>query len=622
MQKKVFIAILFFSVFSIGELSAQVTCSVRAPQQVAVGQAFQLSFILNGQASKLPALNFSNFSVVAGPTQSSSTSMSIVNGQVSSTSSFTYTYTLVASKEGTHTLPALTFVVNNQNVKSDAFAIQVVAASQNTQQQQQSQQSQQQRSQSGTAVQGFNKEDFFVKATVSNANPYVGEQVIVNYKLYIGPQAYRYQGNVSTIPSSQGFWTYDLTDKKVPPKRYEEVINGKRYVVEDLRAIAAYPQKSGKLTITPLNVDLIVQVPVQQQRQQSNDPFDIFFNDPFFGGTRLQNIELKLSSNAVTVTAHETPSDRKPIDYSGLVGNFTITSKLSRDKLSTNDATNLNITISGSGNLQYIDKLNIEFPSDIDAQEPSIKDNIKASLTGISGSRTFEYILIPRAAGKFTIPAAFFSYFDKGKNSYVTLSTTKTEIMVEKGKDGASSYTRTSNKKDLQVMGTDIRHIKTNIPLNLAEKPFFLSLSYWIGLLLPIFLLIVIILLLRKRIENQKNRAAVRDKRASKLARKRLHKAEKLLKNKQDTDFYVEISQALWGYVCDKFRIPLGQLSLDTASQKLKERNMEEASIDEFLETLNQCEQVRFAPSSEITPEKMYERTFNFITKIERELKK
>jgi hypothetical protein len=506
-------------------------------------------------------------------------------------------------------------VVNNQNVNSNPVTIQVVAATQNTQQQQ--------RSQSDNTAQAFNKDDFFIKASVSNANPYVGEQVIVNYKLYINIQQLNdYRMSVTSIPSSQGFWTYDLTDKTATLKRAEDVINGKRYHIVDLRSIAAYPQKSGKLTITPLNTDLFLQVIVQQQRQQSNDPWGIF-NDPFFGGgNRLQNMELKLSSNAVTVTARETPSDRKPIDYSGLVGNFSISSKLSRDTLPANDAANLSITISGSGNLQLIDKLNIEFPSDIDVQEPIIKDNIKTSLSGISGSRTFEYVLIPRSAGKFTIPAAAFSYFDKGKNSYVTLSTNKMELVVGKGKDGTSAYARTSNKKDLQVMGTDIRHIKTNVPLRLAGKPFFLSAEYWTGLSLPILLLFIVILLLRKRIENQKNWAAVRDKRASKLARKRLKKAEKLLKTKQDTDFYIEISQALWGYVSDKFRIPLGQLSLDTAFQKLKERNMEESSIDEFLETLNQCEQVRFAPSSEITPEKMYERTFNFITKIERELKK
>ena len=615
-QINLYLAILFWGFFSVNELSTQVTCTTKAPQQVQVGQQFQVSFSLNERpnTSKLPALNFANFTMVQNPHESYSSSSSWVNGQMSSSTTYTYTYVLVANKEGTFTLPSVPFVVNNQNVNSNAATIQVVAAStQNTQQQQ--------RSQGGTSAQTFNKDDFFVKASVSNANPYVGEQVIVNYKLYIGPQAYRYQGNVTAIPSSQGFWTYDLTDKKAAPKRYEEVINGKRYVVEELRAIAAYPQKSGKLTITPLTVDLIVQVPVQQQRQRSNDPFESLFNDPFFGGTRLQNMELKLSSNAVTITARETPTDRKPIDYSGLVGSFTITSKLSRDKLVANDAANLSITISGSGNLQMIDKLNIEFPSDIDVQEPSIKDNIKTSLSGISGSRTFEYILIPRAAGKFTIPSATFSYFDKGKNSYVTLSTQTMQLIVEKGKEGAS-YTRTSNKKDLQVMGSDIRHIKTNVPLQMTEKPFFLSVTYWIGLCLPILLLFVVILLLRKRIENQKNRAAVRDKRASKLARKRLNKAEKLLKNKHDTDLYIEISQALWGYVSDKFRIPLGQLSLDTASQKLKERNMEASSIAEFLETLNQCEQVRFAPSSEITPEKMYERTFNFITKIERELKR
>ena len=599
-----YLAILFLGFFPANELSAQVTCTATAPQQVVVGQQFTFTFSLNLPAQQITSLQFPGFDALSGPSQSSYKTN--ISGQT--TQSFSYSYVLRATKTGTFTIPAATFLVNNQSVSSNTVNIQVVAAAaQNTQQQQQ-------RSQGGTSAQAFNKDDFFIKATASNANPYVGEQVIVNYKLYIGGQIYDYRGNVTTIPSSQGFWTYDLTAQNTQeaPRR-EEVIDGKRYLVTDFRSIAAYPQKSGKLTITPLNAEFVVRIPV------NNDPFGSFFNQFFGGGAR--DIELKLSSNAVTITAKETPTDRKPIDYSGLVGNFSITSKLSRDRLSANDAANLSITISGSGNLQMIDKPNIEFPSDIDVQEPSIKDNIKTSLTGISGSRTFEYILIPRAAGKFTIPPATFSYFDKGKNAYVTLSTQKMQLIVEKGKEG-ESYTRTSNKKDLQVMGTDIRHIKTNVPLKMAEKPFFLSATYWVSLCSPLFLLFVIIFLLRKRIENQKNRVAVRDKRASKLARKRLNKAEKLLKTKQDTAFYIEISQALWGYVSDKFRIPLGQLSLDTASQKLKERKMEEFAIAEFLETLNHCEQVRFAPSSEITTEKMYERTFNFITKIERELKK
>jgi hypothetical protein len=202
-----YFAILVFSFFSVGKLSAQVTCTARAPQQVGVGQAFQLSYTLNEQPSKLPALNFANFSVVAGPSQGSSTSVSFVNGQTTTVRSFSFTYTLVANKEGNHTLPSVPFVVNNQNVNSNAVTIQVVAATQNTQQQQQQQQ---QRSQGGNAATSFNKEDFFIKAVASNANPYVGEQVIVNYKLYYMPsQIYDYQGSVTTIPSSQGCWTYD-----------------------------------------------------------------------------------------------------------------------------------------------------------------------------------------------------------------------------------------------------------------------------------------------------------------------------------------------------------------------------------------------------------------------------
>ncbi len=613
MKHRFFLIIgIIIGTLSVNSLSAQVTCTAKAPGQVSIGQAFNITFDLNEKVDKLPSVNFASFRVAGGPSQGMSSSTSFINGQVRSTQSYTYTYTLVAEKEGTFIIPSVTFSANNQQVRSNPLTIVVTGAGQN--QQPNSNQ------QSATA-QGFDKDDFFIKAFISNSNPYVGEQVIVTYKLYLGPQAYRYREQITTRPTAQGFWTYDLSPKDGNLAKKEEVIDGKKFLVIDMYSMAVYPQKSGKLTISPLESDLVVQVLVQQQRSRSNDIFDLFFSDPFSGGNRAQNIELKLSSNTLTINAKELPTANKPYEFNGLVGDFKLSAKLSREKLAANDATNLTVTISGSGNLQYIEPLDFNFPSDIAVHDPEIRDNINTSSSGVSGSRTFEYVLIPRIEGDYTVPSASFSYFDKRKGTYTTLNTPEFTLNVEKGQSGDAVSYNTNNKTDVKVLGTDIHHIKTNWNPKLQKATFSLSLLYWILLFLPVIILVVFIILFRKRVESRKNIVLLRDKKASKTAKKRLRKAEKLLQSKQNEAFYIEISKVLWGYISDKFHIPLGQLSLDTAYQKLSERNMAEDSIKEFIDTLNDCEYVRFAPSSDITPEKMYERTFNFITKIEQELK-
>jgi hypothetical protein len=615
MKYKLIALIVIITGILFNTLQAQVSCTAKAPGRVSEGQAFSLTYELNEKADKLPAIDFANFRYAGGPSTRMSSSTTFINGKLNSTQSYSYTYTLIAEKEGTFTLPGVTFTVKNQAVKSNSLSIVVTAASQNQQQPPQPQSDNRQ----AATVQGFNKEDFFIKTFVSNANPYVGEQVIVSYKLYLGPQTYDYRAQITSRPTAQGFWTYDLEEQNASANRKEEIIDGKKFTVIDMYSMVVYPQKSGKLTVSPLGADMIVQVVVQQQRSRSNDIFD-FFSDPFFSGNRVQNIELKLSSNPVNIHATELPAANKPDEFSGLVGDFKLSAKLSRDKLAAHDATNLTVIITGSGNLQYIEPLNFNFPSDIAVHEPVVKDNINVSLSGVSGSRTFEYVLIPEAEGSYTISPASFSYFDKRKKSYITLTTPEFNLEVEKGQAG-NVVSFNPNKTDIKVLGSDIRHIKTNRNLQLRKAQFFLSPSYWVFLFAPVLMLIIFIILLRKKIEERKNVVLLRDKKASKTARKRLRKAEKLLQNKQAEAFYIEISKVLWGYISDKFHIPLGQLSLETAYQKLSERNMPEDSINEFINTLNDCEYVRFAPSSDITPDNMYERTFNFITKIERELK-
>ena len=594
-------------------LWAQVSCTAKAPSEVGVGQAFRYQVTLNEKPSKIVSTGFNNFDVLNGPSQGSSSSISIVNGQMTQSSSYTYTYTLAAKKEGQFSIPGMVFVVNGNQVKSNAVTINVVEGGGNGggaagggsgrgQSQQRAQQSQ-----------GFDKRDVFVKAYCSNNNPYVGEQVIITHKLYVGPSVNGgYQVTSVNAPTQSGLWSYTLGNPDAEAPRTTEVIDGKKFTVFEVRRTAVFPQKSGKITVTPFEIGFMARV---IYTQQSNDPFDMFFG----GRQYAQDYELDLKSNSVVLNCKALPENGKPEDFSGLAGNFTMTSNLSRNELKTNDAANLTITISGTGNLQHVEAPVIEFPSDFDVTDPKITDNINTRGNTVTGSRTFEYIIIPREAGDFTIPAATFSYFDLKSHSYKTLTSESYKMKVEKGKGGGVT-TSSSNQKDIKFLSKDIRYIKTNgNAFHPKRSEFFGSSWFYVGMILPLLLLIIFIIVWRKTMETKQNVTLMKDRRANKVARKRLKKAGQLLHAGQKEDFYVEISQVLWGYMSDKFHIPLSQLSMDTVEEKLKEKQVDEESVKEFLETLNQCEFARFAPgdSSQMMNE-MYQRAHDFMTKIER----
>ena len=606
---KIFLTVLF-SVFCIS-VWAQVSCTAKAPSEVGVGQAFRYQVVLNEKPSKIVSTSFGNFDVLNGPSTSYSSSTRIINGQVSQSTTHTYTYTLAAQKEGQFTIPGIVFMVNGNQVKSNAVTINVVegggaqagnAGTRGQQQQQRAQQSQ-----------GFDKRDVFVKAYCSNSNPYVGEQVIITHKLYVGPSVNGgYQVTSVNAPTQSGLWSYTLGNPDADAPRTTEVIDGKKFTVFEVRRTAVFPQQSGKITVTPFEIGFLARV---IYTQQSNDPFEMFFG----GRQYAQDYELDLKSNSVVLNCKSLPENGRPEDFSGLAGNFTMSSNLSRNELKTNDATNLTVTISGTGNLQHVEAPVIEFPSDFDVTDPKITDNINTRGNTVTGSRTFEYIIIPREAGDFTIPAASFSYFDLKSHSYKTLTGEEYKMKVEKGKDGGVSSV-SSNQKDIKFLSKDIRFIKTNgKAFHPKREEFFASPWFYVGMILPLLLLIVFIIVWRKTMETKQNVVLLKDKRANKVARKRLKKAGQLLNAGQKEAFYVEISQVLWGYMSDKFHIPLSQLSMDTVEEKLKEKQLDEESVKEFLETLNQCEFARFAPgdSSQMMNE-MYQRAHDFMTKIER----
>ena len=603
--RRIFVVSILLIVFgSIGDLFSQVTCTASAPPQVAVGQNFTFTFALNQRAQQIASSQFPGFDVLSGPNQSSSTSMTIVNGQTTQSNSFSYSFTLRAQKEGTFTIPAATFVVDGNQVKSNSVQIKVVAGQQaGTPQQQQSGRNDRQ-------AQTFDKNEVFVRASASKTNPYQGEQVIITHKLYVGQSVNGgYRLNNATMPTQSGLWSYTLGDPNEENVAKQEVVNGKRYAVHEIRKTAVFPQKTGEVTVTPMEIDFTAGVITSQS---SGDPFF----DSFFGGRQsAQNYNLDIKSNPIQLNVKPLPQNNKPDNFNGLVGHFTMTSSLSRARLKANDATNLTVTINGTGNLQHIDPLEIDFPADFDVTEPRVSDNINTKGNTVTGSRIFEYVIIPRNEGAFTIPQATFSFFDPQTNSYKILTTQEYKLEVEKG-SGQLSVSTTSSQKDIKVLGNDIRFIRTsNFNLKPKSTAFFGSRQYYAALLLPLLILVLFIIIWRKQIELRSDVAQMRYKKANKVARKYLKTAKKQLEEENKELFYLEISRALWGYMSDKYHIPVSQLSMENVASKLTQLNVSTNTIDNFVETLQQCEFARFAPagdSSEMMQE-MYQKATAFI---------
>jgi len=383
-----------------------------------------------------------------------------------------------------------------------------------------------------------------------------------------------------------------------------------------------YAQRSGEIKIEPMELECLAQVKVESSR--TRDPFfDSFFNDPFFN-RNFQNVELKIESNALGIDVKPLPSSGKPVDFSGAVGSFTMTSEIDRKELKTNEPLTLKVTLSGKGNLELIEALPLTFPPDFETYDPKITNNLTKNNSGISGSRTFEYLIIPRNPGDFEIKPVTFSYFEPSKQSYSQLSTPVYQISVTKGKDepGGIAYSGVS-QKNIEFIGSDIRHIKTgSIRLNRINSYFIASNAFIFWILIPVLLFAGAMLYWYRNKKRSGDIALVRNRKANKVARKNLKKAGEYLQNNATEAFFEEISRALWGYISNKFNIPLSDLSIESVNQRLADKKISDDNIRQFTEILGNCEFARFAPGDKTGKmQGIYNEALEVISKIEQELK-
>ena len=596
------------------------TLTVSTKKQVVVGERFQVVFEANADGKNFTAPSFEGLQVQGGPFTSSSSSIQMVNGSITRSTKNTYSFVLQAYKEGTFHIGEASLTVNGNKVTSEPFDIKVLpddGSHQSTSTTGTSNQGGQQTRSNDPQVSG---KDLFLKMIPSKKSVYVGEQVVLTYKLYTKVPVSSL--SVEKMPSYAGFWTKDVSDNNGGSLRQNsEYVNGIEYTVAEIQKMVVVPQRAGTLTIDPMSVECIAQIRTESNRQRSMDPFEAFFNDPFFNRT-ITNVKKDLSSQSFNLEVRNLPDNGKPASFANAVGNYNFKSDIDKTELNTNEAFTLTLTATGSGNIELLQLPQPVFPPDFEVYDPKITTSANTSVNGLSGTKKAEYLVIPRRAGNFTIPAVEFSFFNPSNSSYQTIQSQPYDIMVSKGKDmengGGGIYA--SNQEDIKYLGSDIRHIMTgDARLKPQFHAFIGSAAYYVALLVLVVIFIVAMLVLKKREKMASDTAAVRNKKADKVARGRLKNAHQYLKIKDQDKFYVEMSQALWGYIADKMGIEQSRLSMDTVKDALTEKKVPDDLITQFIDTLKDCEFARFAPgSADQKMDDLYQRGLELISKAEK----
>ena len=605
-MKKLIIILMALIAYSTQMLADKVAFTASAPDAVVVGDQFRLSYTVTTQKVKdFRAPSIKGFDVLMGPSRSQQSNTQIVNGNVTSTSSITFTYILMANNAGEYTIPGASIIADGDQMVSNSVRIKVLPQDQGNSN---SSSSSSTHSSSGT---GVSNQDLFITASASKTNVYEQEAFVLTYKIYTRES--NLQLNNAKLPDFKGFHSQEIemtTNARWTPEHYQ----GRNYYTTVYRQFVLFPQQSGKLYIDPAQFQMTVGKPVQ-----SDDPFDAFFN----GGSNVIEIKKSISTPKIAINVNPLPAG-KPADFSGGVGEFNISSSINNKELKTNDAITIKFVISGTGNLKLISNPEIKFPDDFEVYDPKVDNQVRLTREGLTGNKVIEYLAIPRHAGTYKIPGVSFSYFDIRSKSYKTLKTEEYVINVEKGAGNADQVIANfTNKEDLKVLGEDIRYIKQNeVTLQPKGSFFYGSMTYWLFYIIPALAFIIFFIIYRKQAAENANVAKMRTKKANKVATKRMKLAGKLLSENKKDAFYDEVLKALWGYISDKLNIPVSRLSKDNIEEKLRNHGVNEELIKEFLNALNDCEFARFAPGDENQAmDKVYSSSIEVISKMENSIK-
>ena len=595
--------LLLVAIFSTLTSWAQVSFTVAAPTPVAVGSPFRAEFSIDSEPDRgsFNAPAFEGFEVIAGPSVSTGHSVQWINGKQTSSYNCTYTFVLMPVEEGIFTIAPATISAGGKSYSTEPLKIEVIK--------EQGSSSSSSTGEKPSAEGSIGKDDVFIRLRLSDTDVYKGESIRASLVLYTRIDI----ANIESLemPPFNDFWSQELSFDNAPSR---EEYNGRIYQTYKLAEYLLSPQRSGKLTIDPVKMEIIAQVVVQDSRSI----------DPIFGGRQIYNVPRSLSTAPTTIDVKEFPAGA-PATFNGAVGNFTMKSTLPESSIMVNTAEQIEITISGSGNLKFITKPRLVMPESFEVYDAKVADNVKVSAAGTSGSITYTFPFVARSSGEFTIDPVAFTYFDPATAEYHTLGTERFTLSVA---DDGTSVTSAPTVigggygGQMKQLDRDIRYIATDAKLRNSRDMFILSPMYWLVVVVIVALFVVAYLVLRRRIVQNRNVVARRMKRADKVAVQRLRMAQRYMAEHNRHAFYEELLRAMWGYISDKFNIPVSNLTKETIREELYRRNVSAADAEQFCQIISRADEAQYAPSVEGDMGEVYGDAVDVISKIESVVKR
>lgn len=594
-----------------GARAQKVSFEASAPTVVAVGEMFRVEFSLDAQPGEFVPPSFENIDVLAGPSESTGKSVSIINGQVSEKKHVAYTYVLQCNAPGIHTIGAAKAVVDGKTYSTKPVNIEAV-----------------EEKEAGGPQAAGNKtleegkatvaaDDIILRMDADRSRVFKGQPVRVAIKLLTRLPLNTISGvDEVKYPSFNGFWSQRLSESDYRWTR--ETVGGRIYSSRVLVEYLLFPQVAGTLTVDPAQLTAIIQL-VTARRSQS------MFDDLFGGIPDVEEVRRKLKAQPLKITVRELP-DGAPEGFSGAVGEFKMDATLPPRQIRANAATTYTVRISGSGNLPLVQAPELELPASFEQYNTKTTESLQAERNGITGYRQFEYPMIARAEGAFDIPELEFSYFDPGTARYNILRSPAMELTVlpdSTGSAAAPGIVSGISKEDLRILGQDIRFIKLGSPkLHRCGNSFMWSPVWWMvaGALCAAFAAAYVFL--RRHLKQMRNVALLKGKRANKMALQRFRAAESHMKEGNQRGFYEEMLRALWGYLSDKLNMPAANLTKENAREKLVRRGVPQTDAERYVSIIGDCEYAQYAPARSGRMEENYAAGIEIVSKLDQQLGK
>ncbi|MEL6918794.1 MAG: BatD family protein [Bacteroidota bacterium] len=556
--------------------------------KLGINERLRVEFVMNKDGDDFNPPDFNGFRVLMGPSQAISSSW--INGVRSF--SKTYSYTLAPTARGTFTIKQATIVISGKTYKSLSKKVVVTAAVDKPSDE--------------MTVDDVADENLHLVAEVSKANPYLNEAVSVVYKLYVSQFINVTNFRALDNPKYNNFWSQDLPVTKYNVQNGSYQGKAFRYVV--LKRVVLYPQKTGKLEIEPLSLDVTIDVPTNRR--------------DFFGGRIYTQTNKTVSAGKRTLNVKALPSEGKPANFSGAVGTFDFSVTTSKTDLNASESLQAKVEVKGKGNLKLFQLPEPILPNSLEVYEPEFNENVRTTLSGSEGKVTNNYTIVPSYRGKYPIPSISFSYFNPKTRKYNTLQSDEIMINVMDGPSGGnlSSGTSTLNSKQTVVStGSQFNFIKLTPNLTpVGTNYFFGSTRFYMWLLLPLLLIPIVIFTGKKREAIASDVVGNKIKKANKLARKYLSEAKKTLGNKEA--FYVALEKALHNYLKAKLKIETSEFSKDKITSLLTERKVDDTTKESFIGLLKNCESARYSPFSEVQMQQDYSKASEVISYLDKQL--